>query len=62
MTVVRKHSEARRGGGRGQGRSPTLGPLSWNSLNAMQLQRINHWHQVIYVVDDMTNPMDAKTH
>ena len=34
MTAVRKHSEARRGGGRGQGRSPTLGPLSWNSLNA----------------------------
>ena len=28
----------------------------------MQLQRINHWHQVIYVVDDMMNPMDAKTH
>jgi hypothetical protein len=36
MTAVRNHSEARRcgGGGHGQGRSPTLGPLSWNSLNA----------------------------
>lgn len=64
MTAVRKHSEARRCGGGAAAKAARqhLDPCRGTPSTRMHLQRINHWHQVIYVAHDIANPMDAKTH